>query len=95
MRALRGKFAGALVDYRMGDICRVAVVEVGPAQTQAPPDAAACRQAMLDEALRKAERTSADMFASSFSGKWGDYNTDDMDRDIDMDEDEGNAARNN
>ncbi len=37
---------------------------------------AARRQVVLEEA-RAAERTNADMFASSFSGKWGDY-TDDM-----------------
>lgn len=77
--AVRGKFAGDEVDYRMGDVVRVRIVGVGPAQHDADPDAAARRQAVLDEARRKAERTNADMFASSFSGKWGDYDTADMD----------------
>lgn len=77
--ALRGKFEGMEFDYRMGDIQRVRIVSVGPAQLEAGADAAERRQAVLDEARRKAERTNADMFASSFSGKWGDYNTDDMD----------------
>lgn len=77
--ALRGKYAGDEVDYRMDDVVRVRIVDVGPAQQDADVDAAARRQAVLDEARRKAERTNADMFASSFSGKWGDYDTDDMD----------------
>ena len=82
VRAIRGKFEGAEVDYRMGDICRVRIVAVEPAQNPAAPDAAARRQAVLEEARRKAERTNADMFASSFSGKWGDYNTDGMTDDM-------------
>jgi hypothetical protein len=77
--ALRGRFAGDEVDYRMGDVVRVRIESVGPAQQEADKDAAARRQAVLDEARRKAERTNADMFASSFSGKWGDYDTEGMD----------------
>ncbi len=45
------------------------------------------RQAILDEAVRKAERTDAEMFAASYNGKWGDYNTDEVD-------DLGDDARN-
>jgi hypothetical protein len=82
-KAVRGKRAGSEVDYRMGDIQRVRIISVGPAQQVADPDAAERRQEMLEEARRKAERTNADMFASSFSGKWGDYSTDDMDDDVD------------
>ncbi len=40
VQAIRGKFEGAEVDYRMGDICRVRIVAVEPAQTPASPDAA-------------------------------------------------------
>ena len=36
-------------------------------------DAAARRQAKLDEAVRKAEQTNAEMFASSYGSKWGGY----------------------
>ena len=77
-KALRGKRAGAEVPYVMGDVRRVRVVRVTPAAAPAPQDAAARREAVLEEARRKAERTNADMFAASFSGKWGDYNTDEM-----------------
>jgi len=75
-KAIRGKFVGSLVDYAMGDIRKVRIISVRPVQSKASNDAAERRQAILDEALRKAERTNADMFASSYSGKWGDYNTD-------------------
>jgi hypothetical protein len=74
-KALRGKRVGALVPYVMGDIRAVRVRAVEPGQDPAPEDAAARRQAILDEALRKAEHTNAEMFASSYSGKWGDYDT--------------------
>ena len=40
-KALRGKRVGSVVDYVMGDIRRVRVVQVGPAQVAAPEDAAA------------------------------------------------------
>jgi hypothetical protein len=77
-KAIRGKPAGGSVPYVMGDIRSVRILHVRPSEVDAAPDAEARRQATLDEARRKAERTNADMFASSFSGKWGDYNTDEM-----------------
>ncbi len=77
--ALRGRYEGDEVDYHRGDVRRVHIVSVGAAQQVNDNDAVSRRQQVLDEARRKAERTNAEMFASSFSGKWGDYNTDDMD----------------
>ena len=47
--------------------------------------------ALLEEARRKAERTNVDMFASSFSGKWGDYSTDEVKDNLTDDADD--AAR--
>jgi hypothetical protein len=81
-KAIRGKRAGAVIAYTQGDVRSVRIVRVTPAQTPAPPDAAARREAVLEEARRKAARTNADMFAASFSGKWGDYNTDDVIEDL-------------
>jgi hypothetical protein len=77
-QAIRGKAAGKQVDYRMADIRSVRIVTVRPSEVKPAADVAERRQAVMEEALRKAERTNADMFASSFSGKWGDYNTDGM-----------------
>jgi hypothetical protein len=76
-KAIRGKFVGSVVDYAMDDIRKVRIIRVQPVQSKPNEDAAARRQAILDEALRKAESTNADMFASSYSGKWGDYNSSD------------------
>jgi hypothetical protein len=72
-KALRGHAAGSIVPYIMGDIRQVRVVSVAPSRTTAPADAQARREAALQKALDDAERTNAEIFASSFSGKWGDY----------------------
>lgn len=72
-RALRGQVAGSTVPYNMGELRRVAILRVTPAQSTAPSDARARREAVLQKALSDAERTNAEIFASSFSGKWGDY----------------------
>lgn len=72
-RAIRGQTAGSTVPYTMGDIRCVAIVQVTPAQSTAPSDAQDRRAAVLQKALSDAERTNAEIFASSFSGKWGDY----------------------
>lgn len=72
-KALRGQTAGSEVAYVMGDIRRVRIVSVTVAQSTAPDDARQRREAVLQKALSDAERTNAEIFASSFSGKWGDY----------------------
>ena len=77
-KAIRGKFVGDVVDYIKGDIRKVRILQVTPLQAKASEDASARRQAILDEAVRKAERTNTEMFAASYDGKWGDYNTEGM-----------------
>ena len=72
-KAIRGKAVGATTPYRMGDIVGVRILSVGPAHSPAPADATARRQAVLDKALNASERTTTEMFASSFSSKWGSY----------------------
>jgi hypothetical protein len=72
-RALRGQTASSEVPYVMGDIRRVRILRVTPSQTIAPADAKERREAVLQKALSDAERTNAEMFAASFSSKWGDY----------------------
>ncbi len=71
--AVIGKWAGDTVDYAMGDITHVHIVSVDRSVRTPPPDAAEQRQSILDEARRKAERTNAEMFASSYGSKWGNY----------------------
>ncbi len=72
-RAIRGLTAGSEAPYVMGDIRRVRILRVTPSQVVAPADAKERREAVLQKALSDAERTNAEIFASSFSGKWGDY----------------------
>ncbi|MFZ2358478.1 MAG: GreA/GreB family elongation factor [Anaerolineae bacterium] len=72
-KAIRGQLTGSEVTYTMGDIRRVRILRVTPSQTVAPADAQERREAVLQKALSDAERTNAEIFASSFSGKWGDY----------------------
>lgn len=78
-KAVRGKFVGALIPYPRGDIRQIRIISVAPTQTAADVDAETRRAEVLKKALDDAERTNAQMFASSFSGKWGDYNPDGMD----------------
>lgn len=78
-KAVRGKFEGALVPYAMGDIRQIRIVSIRQSTVIAPPDAEARRAEVLKKALDDAERTNAQMFASSYSGKWGDYDPDGVD----------------
>ena len=76
-KAIRGKTAGSTVPYDLGDIHSIRIVIVTPSEVVVSEDAAERRQAVLNKALADAERTNAEIFAASFSGKWGDYNLDD------------------
>ncbi len=72
-RALLGCRAGQIVPYRAGDILRARVLSVS-ASTRKPGTAAQeRREANLRKAIDASDRTNALIFASSFSGKWGDY----------------------
>ena len=55
----------------------VEIEYAGPAQ-EASPEAAEKRRAEAERAARQARRDSAISFASSFSGKWGDYDPEGM-----------------
>jgi hypothetical protein len=72
-QAILGQLVGSVIPYRMGDVSRVRIVSVDRSQIIAPTDAAERRQAALKKARDQAERTSAEIFAASYSSKWGDY----------------------
>jgi hypothetical protein len=78
-KAIRGKSAGAAVPYSLGDVTTVRIVRVVPSEVEISGEAAERRQEVLRRALTSAERTNAEMFAASFSGKWGDYSLDEAD----------------
>lgn len=77
VRALRGKPAGVAVDCSMGDICSVRIVRVQPSG-ETSSQAAERARAAVDEALHKVERTNAEIFAATFTSKWGGYDAESM-----------------
>lgn len=72
-QAILGHKVGSMLPYRLGDVRSVRILSVGPPQAEALADARSRRQAALQKAMDAAARTNAEMFAASFSGKWGDY----------------------
>jgi hypothetical protein len=78
-RAIQGKPAGSDLPYEQADIVRVRIVSVAPARSAPDAEAAQQQDAVVRKAVEEAERTDAILFASSFSGKWGDYDPEGMD----------------
>ena len=72
-QSIMGKPAGAVVPYEVEDVDEVKVLSVAPSQVAPPKDVKARRQETLRKAVEESDRTNAVIFASSFSGKWGDY----------------------
>jgi hypothetical protein len=75
-QALLGQRVGAQVDYRRGGLRQVRIIGLTWRREEtaaSPASAAERRQAVLERALQDSDRTNALNFASSFSGKWGDY----------------------
>jgi hypothetical protein len=71
-QAILGQPAGHTLLYQNADIRAVRILAVTPSQA-VPEDAEARRQETLRKVVRQSDSTNAIIFASSFSGKWGDY----------------------
>jgi hypothetical protein len=72
-RAIFGQTVGTTLDYRMDDIVAVKILFVEPSDDSPDPAVARRREETLRKAADQSERTNAILFASSFNGKWGDY----------------------
>lgn len=72
-KAIWGKPAGIRIPYRQADIAGLRILAVTPAETTPAENTAQQREAAMRKAMADVERTNAILFASSFSGKWGDY----------------------
>jgi hypothetical protein len=81
-QAILGQPVGRPLLYQNADIRAVRIVAVTPSQA-VPADAEARRQETLRKAVRQSDATNAILFASSFSGKWGDYDPTGLDEDPD------------
>lgn len=75
-KAVLGKMPGEEIPYNIADIHTVRIVSVTPGAKPPPPSLIRKRRSILQKAAAEAERTNAIIFASSFSGKWGDYDPD-------------------
>ncbi len=75
-QALLGEKAGTVIPYLKDELYSIEVVTVTKAASMPVGDAASKREASLKKAMREVEDTNAMVFASSFSGKWGDYDPD-------------------
>jgi hypothetical protein len=80
-QVLVGERAGATIPYLKDDIYSIEIVSVTTSEAQPPTDAVKKREASLKKAMREVQNTSAIVFASSFSGKWGDYDPDSIPKD--------------
>jgi hypothetical protein len=72
-QAISGHFAGEHVPYRVDEIVEIHILDVQRSQVSPDKDIEARRQAALRKAVRQSDLTNAVLFASSFNGKWGDY----------------------
>jgi hypothetical protein len=79
-RAIIGLPAGSAAPYTEADIKSITVLSVSPANFSPPDDAKAQREEAMRKVISEVERTSARNFASSFSGKWGDYDPDGIEK---------------
>jgi hypothetical protein len=69
-KAILGQSAGSTVKYQAGE---VKIKSVSFSTVTAPEDAAKRREDTIQKAVDDSYRTSVMLFASSFNGKWGDY----------------------
>ncbi len=85
-QALIGEKAGTTIPYLKDDIYAIEIVAVAKAAITPPQDAANKREEALQKARREVEKTNLIVFASSFSGKWGDYDPDSIPKDDQTDD---------
>jgi hypothetical protein len=85
-QSLLGEKAGATIPYLRDDIYSIEVISVTRSSAKPPEDAAHKREASIKKATRAVQDTNAILFASSFSGKWGDYDPDSLPKEIEPDD---------
>jgi hypothetical protein len=86
-KVLLGEKAGNVIPYLKDDILAIEILEVSPSTVEPPDDIQEKRLAMMNKAIHEVEHTNAVVFASSFSGKWGDYDPDSLPKDENQEND--------
>lgn len=77
-RILLGEKAGSVIPYLKDDILAIEILTVTPSIITPDENLDKKRRENLEQALREVEHTNAVIFASSFTGKWGDYDPDSL-----------------
>jgi len=75
-QAVLGERIGGPIPYFSGDARSVQILSIEETNLSPEGNQAERRAQTLRSALDQVERTNAMIFASSFSGKWGDYDPD-------------------
>ena len=88
-QTLLGQPAGALLAYAVGDLRAVRVLSIATGDQEIVESSAERRQQEAEKTRLEIDRQNAANFAASFSGKWGDYDPDGMEK---WDSDAGNKA---
>lgn len=72
-KAIMGCRVGNRVVYKAGEAaCKVRILSIGPAAEKTGGEAEA-RRAAVEQAREQIAKTDAMIFASTFEGKWGEY----------------------
>jgi hypothetical protein len=79
-KSLMGRTVEEEVPYRLDDIVKVRILAVRSVVSDVSFDAASRREAEYRQALADFEKRNAAAFAASFSGKWGDYDPDGVEK---------------
>ena len=77
-KTILGEEIGTQIPYFQGDAHSVRILSIEPTDLTPPLETAERREKKMKEAVQQVERTNAVIFASSFSGKWGDYDPEGM-----------------
>ena len=72
-KAILGQPVGKTLAYRVGDLRAVRIRSIKVSTVEPEGNAATRRDEVIKNAVADSDRTNAVLFASSFSGKWGDY----------------------
>ena len=72
-KAIQNCRAGRVIPYRVGGNKEIRLLSVSPSEKAPDKDIAQRREDTLRKAVDQSDRMNAVLFASSFSGKWGDY----------------------
>lgn len=72
-QAVLGRAAHSVIPYRVNDAREVRIISVAPSQSGDRANAQKRHEEIVRRAVDQSDRTNAMIFASSFSGKWGDY----------------------